>query len=339
MNNVRFNRKLPLYQLDWPSFLIFTSCFALGGYLAVYGQQYDWFDDRRVVLASILMFVFVLCFIVRQLSAKRPYINLKVFKIRNFLIGILLLFVLYLARGAFGVTTSFMGNVLGLDPIHIGYMMVYNVSAIVVAVIISSRMVLAKKPLRLVFFYGFSLLMAFHIYMCFIFTTQVDSVSLILPVVLQGLGVGMVMAPIILFVVSSSPAKYGSTGSAIGIMVRFSGFCSSIAVTNYFQVYSQNNHLNRFQEKLSALDPQALERLGVLRQSMLSKGVSPEAALKIANSLLAKNLATQAQARYALDYYHLIIWMLFGVLLAIILLPSINRTVIHLRSKQAPSSY
>lgn len=340
MNNIRFTRKLPLYQLDWPSFLIYTTGFCLVGYVAVYGQQYDWFDDRRILMAVLIIGKLIMIFVIRQRNMKRPYIYLQVFKNRNFIVAALLLYVLYLARGAFGITTSFMGTVLGLDPIHIGYLMIYNIAGIITAVVISSRLILMKKPMRLILIYGFTILLVFHVSMCFIFTTQVDSSDLIIPVVLQGLGAGMLMTPIILFLVSSSPAKYGNTGSAVGIFVRFSGFCSSIALTNYFQLYRQNDHLNRFQEQLNILNPAVEQKLTTLKQSMVGKGVAPDQAAKIANALFNKSINTQAQLRFALDYYQMISWMILSVLLLVILFPSINRTIINLRSKQpAPIVY
>lgn len=340
MNNIRFNRKLPLYQLDWPSFLIYTTGFSLAGYLAVYGQQYDWFDDGRILSAALLVAVLVVVFIVRQRSSKRPYIYLQAFKNRNFVLGAVLLYILYIARGAFGITTSFMGTVLGLDPIHIGYLMLYNIIAIVIAVLISSRLMLRKTPIRLILIYGFTTLLVFHVLMCFIFTSQADESDLIIPVVLQGLGVGMLMAPIILFLVSSAPAKYGNTGSAVGIFIRFSGFCSSIALTNYFQLYRQNEHMNRFQEQLSGLNPVAEQKLSLLKQGMIGKGIAPDQATKIANVLFNKSVSLQAQLRFAMDYYQLISWLLLSLLLVIILFPSISRTLINLRTKQpAPIVY
>jgi len=340
MNNVRLNRKFPLYQLDWPSFLIYTTGFCLVGYIAVYAQEYDWFDDKNIRIAAILIIILILLFIIRQKGLKRPYIYLSVFRERNFIIGALLLYVFYICRGSFGITTGIMGAVWGLDPIHIGYLMIYNVGAIILAAIVSCKLILIKRPIRHIFIYGFSILLLFHVVMCFMFTTQVDAEELIIPVILQGFGAGMLMAPIILFVVSSSPAKFGNTGGAVGIFIRFSGFCSSIALINYFQLYRQTDHFNRFQDQLSGLTLATSDRLNAIRNGMIAKGVAPDQATKMANSLVNKGLMAQSQLRFALDYYQIISWVILGVLLMIILFPSINRTIINLKSKRpAPIAY
>jgi DHA2 family multidrug resistance protein len=175
--------------------------------------------------------------------------------------------------------------------------------------------------------------------MSFMFSTKVDNNDMIIPLLLQGLGAGMLMVPIILFVITSSPAKYGTTGSGIGIFVRFSGFCTSIALINYFQLYAQGNHINRFQEQLSDLDPAAVQRLAAYKQSFIAKGVAPDQAAKIATGLLNRSINAQAQLRFDMDYYQMISWLLLGVILVIALFPSINRTI-NLRSNQpAPVIY
>jgi len=288
----------------------------------------------------IAIAVLLSLFIIRQFSSKRPYLYLKVFKARNFRIGAILLFVFYICRGSFGITTSYMASVLGMDPIHIGYLLLYNIAGIIISVIISSRLVLLKKSMRLIFIYGFTILLIFHVRMCFIFSTQVDSSDLIIPLILQGFGAGMLMVPIILFLISSAPVKHGTSASSVGIFVRFLGFSGSIALINYFQLFGQNSHYNRFQESLSALNPVAVQRLALYKQALTGRGVSPDQAVKIANGLLSKSIGAQAQLRFSMDYYQLISWLLLAVILLIALFPSINRTVIKVDENQpAPVAY
>jgi len=339
MNNVRLNKKFPLYSLDWASFFFYTSGFCLFGYMTIYGQQFEWFEDRSIILAFFTLIILIILFAVRQKSAKRPYLYLSVLKIGEFRIAAGLLFVLYICRGSFGVTTTFMGTALGMDPQNISYLLYYNIAAIIISVTISSRLVLRKKPLRLILIYGFGLLLLFHGCMCFLFSSQIDAADLIIPVILQGLGAGMIMAPIILFLVSSSPLQYGNTGSGIGILVRFSGFCTSIALINYFQMERQRYHFNRFQEQL-AISPQFLsERLSKFKLSFLSKGQPEDKASAIAFKLTEKTVSAQAQIKYAVDYYELISCLLVVIILAVILLPSIKNTIGKKIRKEAPAVY
>lgn len=322
MDQVRLNKRIPLYQLDWSSFIIYSTALCLIGYILIYGQQYEWLEDRRIRLSLGAIALLATLFILRQLSARRPYIHLNAFKNPKFIVGAILLFVFYIIRGAFSITTTFISTVLGRDPIHIGTLLTANVAGIIVSVIIASRLILAKRPSRLIFIYGFGILLIFHVWMSFLFTTQVDTNDLIIPLILQGLGAGMLMVPIILFVVSAAPPNTGSTGSAIGIFIRFLGFCTSIALINFCQLWGQHDHLDRFKNEISQLDGAVLLRLDNYQKTLVSHGMTPDAAAKVSSALLNKTMLTQAQLKFSVDYYHIISWALVGLILIIALFPS-----------------
>jgi hypothetical protein len=154
------------------------------------------------------------------------------------------------------------------------------------------------------------------------------------------MGAGMLMTPIIVFAISSVPERLGGTASAVGVFFRFLGFCSSIALVNFYQLYNKTNHVNRFQEQLTNLNPVAVDRLATYKRMLMSKGVPADQATKIATGLLSRSVDVQAQIRSAVDYYTLISILLVVVVLVIALIPYINRTIINVRSKQpAPISY
>lgn len=340
MNNVRLNKKVPLYRLDWPSFLIYSAGLSLIGYVLIYGQQYDWLDDTRISYRVVTIVILFIIFITRQLSLKRPYLYLQAFKTPKFTLGALLLFIFYIARGSFGLTTSFMAGTLGLDPIHMGTLLLYNITGIIISVIIASRLILLKLETRLIFILGFVILLVFHVWMSYLFTTRVDTGDLIVPLILQGMGAGMLMVPIILFLVSSAPVKFGNTGSAVGIFMRFLGFSSSAALINFFQLYGQRNHYNRFQDQMSALNPIAVQRLADYKGALVNKGTAPDQAVKIANGLLNNSITAQAQLKFSVDYYHWISYLLVATILVIALFPSNSKTDIKINDNQpAPLAF
>lgn len=340
MNNVRLNRKMPLYQLDWSSFLVYSSALCLLGYALVYGQQYYWLQDKRIIWSLLGALLLIALHIFRQQHLKRPYLSLEVFRYRNFNVGVFLIFVLYIIRGAFGIVSVYFAVILGLDPIHIGYMLLANVAGIMFSVLISSRLILLKRPMRLIWMYGFVLLLIFHAWMWFLFSTQADSETFVIPLIIQGMGAGLLMTPIIIFTISSVPARLAGTASATGVFFRFTGFCGSIAIINFFQLQHKTDHYNRFQEQLSLLNVAVTDRLTAYTRMLGGKGVAPEQAAKIARGLLNRTVDNQAQLRSMMDYYFVISCILIVVILIIALFPYLNRTKIDLKSSQpAPASY
>lgn len=340
MNNVRVNRKFPLYQIDWASFVIYALSLCLLGYILIYGQQYYWLQDKRIAIAVAALVVLFALHILRQLKLKRPYLTLEVFKYRNFVIGLLLIFTLYLCRGALGITSSYFAGILGMDPIHVAYMLLANMLGIILSVLLSSRLILMRKPIRFILMLGFGFLLLFHVWMCFLFNIQANTSAFVVPLIVQGFGAGMLMAPLIIFTVSSVPSHLGSTASATGVFFRFTGFCSSIALLNYFSLYKQSTHYNRFQQAVSDLDPSVAQRISGYKQALIGRGMVPDQASRVATGLMARSVNAQTLMRYAMDYYQIVSWCILVVLLLIAIYPYGNRTIINLKANQpAPASY
>jgi MFS family permease len=340
MNPVRLNRKFPLYQLDWASYVIYTTALCLLGYILLYGQQYFWWSDERIMAATIGVIMLAVIHVFRQRSLKRPYLSLEVFRYRNYVIGVGLLLILYICRGALNITTNYFTTVLGMDPGYLSYILLANIAGIVGGVLYSSRWIVLRRPVRWLWMIGFALLLVFHLWMHALFATQADAPTFIMPLILQGLGAGMLMAPMIVYAISSVPSHLGSTASATGVFFRFTGFCLSIAFINYFQLFSRKVHYNRYLDLVTSLDPFVTERLEGYQKAVTAKGIPADQAVKMANGLLYRSADIQAQIRFSMDYYYLISCLLAVVILLIALLPYLNRTVINLRNNQpAPASY
>ena len=340
MNNVRLNRKMPLYQVDFYSFILYSGLLGLIGYVLLYGQQYYWFQDSRIRWSFVSVIVLLAINIVRQIHLKRPYLNLNVFKYRNFIVGAGMICVLYIVRGALGITSQYFSAVLGMDPTHIGWLMIANMAGIALGILISSRLVIMKRPMRLIWIYGFLSLLIFHVWMWFLFSTQADAGIFIIPLVLQGMGAGLLMAPIIVFMISSVPAHLANSASALGVFFRFTSFCGSIAIINYFQLKHKTDHFNRFQDQLSGLNGVVSERMAIYTKGLTAKGMLPDQAAKAAKALLNRSIDTQASLRSMMDYYLFISILIAVVILLIALIPYLNRTTINLKSKQpAPVGY
>lgn len=334
MNNVRLNVKFPLYLLDWASFLYFGCFLCLLGYILAYGQERYWFEDQGILLATIVAAVTLLLFVIRQTKLKRPYFNLDAFRYRNFILGAAVLFVLYLCRFTLNFSTALFGGTFNFDPAHVSYMNLFNLAGIAIGAIISCSLLVQHRPIRLIWVYGFSTLLVFHVWMYFLFSMQGEPSAYFIPLFLHGLGVGLLISPTIIFMVSAIPHKMVDTGAGVCLFVRLFGFYASIAFINYFDLLNRSKHLNALKEQLIAVNP--LVKQNIIKQSknLIAHGVLKRQAPAAANRILAKKLALHAQISSAMDYYVLIICLIIFTLVTIALFPYINKTVVRLKSNQ-----
>src|SRR5262249_25643480 len=70
-------KKIPLYQLDIPGMLLLAVSMMLINYVFVYGKVEDWFASGAICTASFAAVILILLFIKRELSLKRPILDLR----------------------------------------------------------------------------------------------------------------------------------------------------------------------------------------------------------------------------------------------------------------------
>ncbi|HEY8400869.1 MAG TPA: hypothetical protein VIK89_06385 [Cytophagaceae bacterium] len=338
LNNVRLNVKFPLYQLDWASFILYAVLLTLTGYVMVYGQNYYWLDDPRIFWSCISIVILLILFAIRQYYLKRPYFNLEVFKYRNFNVGLLIILIFYICRFTFGITTNFFQHVLQLDPIHIGYITLFNILGLVIGVLVSCAFVLQKRPIRLLWIYGFSFLLIYHVWMIFLFIPQANENEFFIPLILQGWGVGTLMTPTVIFIVTSVPEKLSTSSAGICLFMRCFGFYLSIALLNYFELFSKSKHYNTFQYQITKANPIVDQTVEKHTDFLLHHGALPNLTPDMTNKLLIHSLNIQSQIRYAIDYYEMISILIGFTIILVSLFPYINKTILALKKRQ-PSPF
>ena len=333
MNNIRLDKKFPLKRLDWQSFALYSMILILIGYVLIFGQEFYWFSDFRIraSVATITFLIFI--YYIRQKSMKRPYIDLSVLQYKNFLLGLLLLFILYICRFASGISNTYFLTVLKLDHIHLSYINAFNMAGLIVGTFLSCIFILQKRSIRLILILGFSALLFFYISMLYIFTPESNENNFYIPLFVQGFGVGMLMVPIILFAITSVPAAAGAAASALCLATRFLSFCASIAILNFYELYSKGRHYSAFQDKLTADNPVVKDMLRIQTNKLVAHGMDRAQAVKGAEKTLVTNLNHQSHIRFGIDYFEIMSWVILATLIVIAFFPYINRTVVQLKSK------
>ncbi|WP_291910587.1 MFS transporter [Chitinophaga sp. CB10] len=334
MNRIHLVRRMPLYQLDWGSFVLYAPLLICLAYVLIYGQQYYWMSDPAIFRSLLAVLGLGIVFVLRQIFRKRPLINMQVFRYRNFIFGAVLVGLLYLVRGAFSVTTSYFSVVLGMDPIHIYELFIYNIVGVIIGSLMAARWIVKKRPTQLIWLAGFSLMFGFHTWMYFHFATEADAVTFIIPLIVQGAGAGLLMAPIVLFTISSVPFELSQSAAAIGVFVRFTFFSASTALINFFSLYYAKIHGTRMSDTITSVEPGLQSRLHTYQAALQSRGIPADQAAKAATGLLSRAVQKQAFLKYAMDYYALVAILILVIMLVIIMAPFINRTIINVKAKQ-----
>lgn len=332
----RLHKKIPLYQVDWIGYLFYTSFVLLLGYILIYGRQLGWFSSTvicQLVLAAVCILIL---FISREMRLKRPLINLRIFKAKNFVIGLLLLFVFYLFKGSTGLTYSHLETILKTDPLHTIPIWLAVISGTVLSMYVTARFILLGTHLIRMIIVGFIIMGLYYTYMLLFISVTGSTADFILPMFIYGIATGVLFVPIVTFTASAAPAKIAVNASMIGILARFIGFCSSMAINNELQLFTRATVQDQVRHAVNQINPQlplALQQIEQTYQNAGNDGLKSEVA---ANAFFNTMLKEQILARASRDYYGLMLTGVVLVIIMLIFLPKMQQVVLRLTKFNVP---
>jgi DHA2 family multidrug resistance protein len=288
------------------------------------GQEADWFGAvwlRWVAGISVVSFV---CFVIWELRAPCPIVNLRILKNRNFAAGC----------GVFLMFGAALYALLTMLPLFLQLLMGYT--ALDAGLAVSPRgfgvlvalgfvgVLVQKANLRLLLVFGFTILGT----SCFLFSRlnlQVAMSNIIAANILMGFGMGFIFVP--LTTLSVSTLRNDQMGNATGIqnLMRNVGGSVGIAWLSTMLVRYAQAHQVFLAGHLSSLDPAYQARLGVLRKGLASH-FSPVDALHKAQAAIYNILLQQAGYWAYVDVFYLVMWACALCILGVGLFQKIKST-------------
>ncbi|WP_461630670.1 MFS transporter [Labilibaculum euxinus] len=334
--DLRRDGKIPLKLIRWESFVLYASSLLLAAYILLYGQYYHWFSSIRITVCTIVLVFFMCLFFLRQFKLEEPYIDLKIYKSRNFRIGMLLLVLFYFSKGDMNLLNGFFSNSVHLDMYHKGYIMLINAAGIAAGSLISARFILAGRKIRLIWMTGFGALLAYHVYILCILSNQAEIADLLIPLFLQGFGNGTLIISIVIFYVTSVPAEIAFSASVTGVAFRAVTFTASMALTSYMGLHFQKIHYQSAAHEITSLNPYAVQRIGQYKQALLNGGASIPQSNAGAIKLLGKAVANQNNLLFVRDYYLYMSAFILLIIMGIALIPHFQYHIKKIGAKLIP---
>ena len=272
------------------------------------GKELDWFGSTEIValaLAAGLGFVF---FLVWELGAAHPIVDLRLFARRSFLVGTLSLSV------AYGVI---FGNIV-LLPLWLQQYMGYTATWAGLAMAPVGLLAILMSPwvgrnvnridprwLATAAFLGFAAVL----WMRSLFDTQADFGTVLLPTLLQGAAMALFFIPLQSIAFSGLPPARMPAAAGLSNFVRITaGAVGTSVFTTLWENRAQLHHANLAQQ-ISPSNPAAVQALAELQQA----GYSRDQALALINRLIDQQAFTMA----ATDLFWLSS-MLFVALVALV---------------------
>lgn len=329
----RFHRKTPLYQVDWASFVLVHAAILCGAFVLVYGEKYYWFESESIRVATIATLVMSSLFIIRQYLAKRPCFDLNVVKFANLRTGLLLFILFYVSRATLSICHRTMSTIWGWEPLRIAHIQYLNALGNVIGILIASLLMARLVAARYIFIIGFSLMAIHHLWFTFMFVPDVSFLAICIPYMLQGVAVGTLFVPLVLFTVSSVPSTLAPYAGAVGVAGRFWGSTIGFCIMQNAQVFFEQNHRLKFNQFIVQESDQRGQQLQYLQESFLFKGFSADESWQLAVKKLSEQVNKQAMLLSNMEIYTIVGWVMVVLVLLLLLNRHLRQTFDLFRNK------
>lgn len=253
--NQKLPKKIPLYQLDLPGLLLIITSLMLINYIAVYGKVMDWFGSPAIRIASFGAIITMLLFIKRELTLKRPILNLSLFKIPSVSVGLLLFFSLGILTPSI-FQSVFANNILHFELIRNAEINLFLVPGILAGSILSFFWYKKNYDTVLLFIIGFSAFALYHIMMYTRFVNDLNIAEFFVPSFVRGFALAVLYISIGVYATANLPVPH--TLKVVGLILFVRSFLGPGIISglyNYFLYADANRHLSTLASQIDANEP------------------------------------------------------------------------------------
>jgi len=203
------------------------------------GQQQDWFSSTEIWVECVVAGVALYLFVVHMLTTtKAPFVSPALFKDRNFLTGNVFIFIVGVVLFAtLALLPPLLQGPMNYPVILTGLVMVPRGIGTLAATYLVGRLA-GKIDTRVVIAIGFGLT-ALSLWQMTGFYLQMGSMSIVWSGVIQGVGIGLVYAPLGAIAFATLAPRFRDEGTAFFSLVRNLG--SSVGISAVQTLLTRNS--------------------------------------------------------------------------------------------------
>jgi DHA2 family multidrug resistance protein len=283
------------------------------------GERNEWFDSMFIWALGVLAATTLLAFLVRELTAEEPILDLTVYADRNFAAGSFIMFVVMMGFFSSMVLLAlFTQKVLGYDAWTSGLVLAPGGVGNLLSLLIAGRLAI-RMDQRILLALGCLLNAASTWWMSEV-TLGADYWSLAWPRFVQGIGVGFIFVPLNTVALANIPReKMGNATSLVNVVRNLGGAIGVAAMATLLARRGQS-HQTALVSHLQAGDLETSERLRMWTNHFTAQGADAFTAQRRAIGALYHEVTQQAQLLAVADVFWLLLILFSSTLLLLPLL-------------------
>ena len=243
------------------------------------GQEKDWFGTTWIVWATVVAVAALIMFIYYELRTRDPVVNLRVFKTRNYSLGVFMMTIL--GVGLYGSTVLIplvLQTLLGFPATQAGIAMAPRGLGSFIAMPVVG-MLLARGDSRK-FLFGGIVTLSITLIALSRLNLSAGFWDFFWPQIFMGLALGLTFVP--LTTISMDPIPKENMGNATSLfnLVRNIGGSVGIAMVSTMQTRLAQRDMAVFGANVTPQNPTALNMLAALKQKFILAGADAATAAK-----------------------------------------------------------
>jgi len=205
------------------------------------GGEVDWFSAPEIWIESALSITGFWVFAVHLMTAKNPFIDPHVFRDRNFVTGLIFIFIVgVILLASMSLLPPMLSNLFGYPTVTVGLVLAPRGVGTMISMIVVGRLIRFVDA-RYMVTLGLCLV-ALSLYQMTGFSPQMDSGIIVWSGVVQGLGLGLVFVPLATVGFSTLEMHLRTDATSLFSLMRNIG--SSIGISIMFSMLSHNAQIN-----------------------------------------------------------------------------------------------
>ena len=260
-------KRVSASSIDYLGFGFLALWLATLQYVLDKGQELDWLGSQTIAWCLVISVAAFIAFVVRELTASQPLVDLRVLKNRNLAVGCALIGVLgALLYGTIAVLPLFMQNLLHYTALDAGLALSPRGIGAFLATVIVGRLV-GKVSNRILITIGF-LGLAYSSFLFGNINLSIGMSSIVWPTILSGVAISFIFVP--LATSSMGTLQQDQIGNASGLfnLTRNLGGSIGIAGITTFIARGAQTSQSAFVSHFSPYNPVYQEKLAAIQQGL-----------------------------------------------------------------------
>jgi DHA2 family multidrug resistance protein len=279
-------------HMDWWGIAILWTALGALQYVLEEGQAEDWFESPLIVWLSLLAVFASIAFVIRELSAPVPAVNLRLFKDPTYTSGTLASAAMFavMMSGMF-LLPLFMQELLGFTATQSGMALMPRTLVMVACMPLVARIYTRFPPWLLG---GLGLLLTgYGQFTLGGLTLQSTQTNVIAAIMLQGAGTSLMMVPLQTVALSTIPRHRLADATGLSSLIRQIG--SSMGLATFATLLSRYGVQSRaaLASHVVAERPEVMSRLAQTQGGLMARGLDANSAHELALRMMGGTVARE----------------------------------------------